>query len=81
MARRLATVTRTDLVSTLSQLRGDSKALELTVYGANNRILATTSTDADSAVPSYPSDEVLFQLRQAGIRLPRLPARGWLAAG
>ncbi len=66
MARRLSTVSRADFVSTLSALRSDSKALELTVYGANNRILATTSTDTDSAVPSYPSDEVLFQLRQAG---------------
>src|SRR5262249_44400505 len=40
-------------------------ALELTVYGPNMRILATTAIDPRAAVPKYPSDEVLFQLRRA----------------
>ncbi|HLF12712.1 MAG TPA: HAMP domain-containing protein, partial [Gammaproteobacteria bacterium] len=65
MADRLATVDRDDLVSVLSNLRNESKALELTIYGANNQILATSSADPNVAVPRYPSDEVLFQLRQA----------------
>jgi PAS domain S-box-containing protein len=53
------------LVATLNALRRDSQALELTVYGSNNQILAITSADLELAVPRYPNDEILFQLRQS----------------
>jgi PAS domain S-box-containing protein len=66
MAARLATTPPAELLSVLSGLRADSRALELTIYGANNQIIATTSLDPDRAVPRFPNDEVLFQLRRAG---------------
>jgi PAS domain S-box-containing protein len=65
LANRLANVDQRDLVPALNALRADSSAVELTVYGPNAQILATTAIDSQSAVPKYPSDEVLFQLRQA----------------
>jgi nitrogen fixation/metabolism regulation signal transduction histidine kinase len=65
LANRLSTVERRDLVSELSRLRVDSSALELTLYGPNSQILATTAVDSQAAVPKYPSEEVLFQLRQS----------------
>ncbi|HUL80691.1 MAG TPA: ATP-binding protein, partial [Gammaproteobacteria bacterium] len=65
LANRLSNVDARDLSPTLNALRADSSALELTVYGANRQILATAAVDRGAAVPRYPSDEVLFQLRQA----------------
>jgi PAS domain S-box-containing protein len=65
LANRLANVDRRDLLPALNALRADSSALELTVYGPNVQILATTVSDARSAVPKYPSDEVIFQVRQS----------------
>jgi PAS domain S-box-containing protein len=53
-----------DFVATLAELRRSSDALDLTVYGANNEILAITSLEPEA--PQYPSDEVLLQLRTAG---------------
>jgi nitrogen fixation/metabolism regulation signal transduction histidine kinase len=64
MAQRLATRERADIVTDLQELLRESRAVELSVYGANNRIVATSSQDPAAAVPSYPSDEILFQLRQ-----------------
>jgi PAS domain S-box-containing protein len=65
LANRLANVDRRDLSPTLNALRAESSALELTVYGPNTQILATAAIDPQAAVPRYPSDEMLFQLRQA----------------
>ena len=66
LANRLANVDQHDLLPALNALRADSSAIELTVYGPNAQILATTTvSDARSAVPKYPSDEVIFQLRQS----------------
>ena len=65
LANRLANVDEHDLLPALNALRVDSSAVELTVYGPNAQILASTAIDSRSAVPKYPSDEVLFQLRQA----------------
>ena len=64
MAAQLATVPEADLLGTLGTLRANSRAIELTIYGANNRILATTSAEQDATMPHYPGDEVIFQLRQ-----------------
>jgi len=65
LANRLANVDPRDLSPTLNGLRAESSALELTVYGLNRQILATAAVDRRAAVPKYPSDESLFQLRQA----------------
>ncbi|HVY65377.1 MAG TPA: ATP-binding protein [Gammaproteobacteria bacterium] len=63
-ARRLASASRSDLATTLNSLRRNSDAIDLTVFGPNNQILAITSIDPEPGAPRYPSDEVLFQLRQ-----------------
>lgn len=60
-AERLGEVRRDDLVATLGDLRKNSDALKITVYGANKEILAITSPEP--AALEYPSDEVLLQLR------------------
>jgi len=65
LANRLANVDQRELPPALNALRADSSAVELTVYGPNAQILATTAIDSRLAVPKYPTDEVLFQLRQA----------------
>ncbi len=65
LANRLSTVERRDLVAELSRLRVESSALELTLYAPNAQILATTAVDSLATVPKYPSDEVVFQLRQS----------------
>jgi PAS domain S-box-containing protein len=64
MAGRLANVPRADLVRMLSTVRADSDALDLTVYGSDNQIIGITSLDLEPAVPRYPTDEVLLQVRQ-----------------
>jgi PAS domain S-box-containing protein len=64
MAQRLSASQRSDTVGELGALRRASGALELTIYGANNQILATSSLSPEAAVPAYPTDELVFQLRQ-----------------
>ena len=64
LARRLASVQGSELPRTLNALRRDTDAVDLTVYGPNNQILAITSIDPEPGAPRYPADEVLFQLRQ-----------------
>ena len=63
MAQRLSSLDAT-LVNELSRMRGESGAIELTVFGANNQIIATSSDNPGAAVPAYPNEEVIFQLRQ-----------------
>jgi PAS domain S-box-containing protein len=65
LAGRLANLDRRDLVPVLTEMRAESAALELTVYGPNSRILASTAIDSHPAVPKYPTEEVLFQLHQS----------------
>jgi nitrogen fixation/metabolism regulation signal transduction histidine kinase len=64
IAQRLAASQRADVVGELGDLRRASGALELTVFGPNNQILATSSQSPEAAVPRYPSEELAFQLRQ-----------------
>ena len=59
-------------------MRADSSALELTLYGPNSQILATTAVDSQAAVPKYPSDEVVFQLRQSQMYVSIEPQPGGL---
>jgi len=65
LANRLGNADPRDLSQALNALRADSSALELTAYGPNRQILATSGVDRRATVPRYPSDELLFQLRQA----------------
>src|SRR5712671_3123254 len=64
LARRLGSVPRSELPTTLNAMRRDTDAVDLTVYGPNNQILAITSIDPEPGAPRYPTEEVLFQLRQ-----------------
>jgi PAS domain S-box-containing protein len=64
LARRLGSVPRAELPTTLNALRRGTDAVDLTVYGPNNQILAITSIDPEPRAPRYPTDEVLLQLRQ-----------------
>ena len=48
----------------LSELVRTSGAAEATLFGANNRIIATSSLDPAAVVPGYPNEEVVFQLRR-----------------
>jgi PAS domain S-box-containing protein len=64
LAQRVSGLDREELVATLNTLRREVAATELTVYGADNEILATTSSDPARSVPRYPSDELLLQLRR-----------------
>jgi PAS domain S-box-containing protein len=64
LARRLGSVPRAELPTTLNALRRGTDAVDLTVYGPNNQILAITSMDPEPRAPRYPTDEVFLQLRQ-----------------
>ena len=64
MATRLASSGYTDIVGELSDLRRESRAGELTIFTANDQILATSSGNSSVGVPRYPSDEIVLQLGQ-----------------
>src|SRR5690606_23967415 len=62
LATRLPDIGSANLVSEIGVLRRESGAEELSLFGANNRIVATSSSTPGVEV-LYPSDELLFQLR------------------
>ncbi|HET8696357.1 MAG TPA: ATP-binding protein, partial [Gammaproteobacteria bacterium] len=64
IASQLAAEPRDELVRTLSGLQAESGALQITVYGRGNQILATTGRENESDVPRYPTDEMLMQVRR-----------------
>ena len=64
MAQQLASSERTDVVGELGELRRQNEAAELTIFAANDQILATSSENPELTLPRPPSDEVIFQLRQ-----------------
>jgi len=65
MAQQIARSGRTDFVTELGELRRASSAVELTIFAAaNDQILATSAENPSTAVPQYPGDELMFQLRQ-----------------
>jgi nitrogen fixation/metabolism regulation signal transduction histidine kinase len=53
-----------DTVGTLGKLRRDSDALDLTLFGGNSRIVATSSDRIGEITPARASDEMLMQVRQ-----------------
>jgi nitrogen fixation/metabolism regulation signal transduction histidine kinase len=64
IAIKLATVPDRQLVFELSLLRRDSGASEMTLYGDNNRILATSSDTAASSLPKPLTEEVALLMQQ-----------------
>ena len=61
---RLEGLTGQALVAELGQVRAAIGAEEMTIVGANNSIVATSSDYQGSRVPLRPSDEVRLQTRQ-----------------
>lgn len=61
VAKRLGEVNERQLVFELSMLRRESGAREMTLYGANARILATSSDSAAARLPEPLSEEVMLQ--------------------
>jgi nitrogen fixation/metabolism regulation signal transduction histidine kinase len=64
IAERLNNVDRAQAVRELGQMRRISGALELTIFGPDNQIVATNSADPNASVPVYPGEEIVVQLRQ-----------------
>jgi nitrogen fixation/metabolism regulation signal transduction histidine kinase len=64
IAQQLGRGNQRQLVSELSMLRRESGASEITIYGSNNRILATSSGSSEAGLPRALSEEALLQLQQ-----------------
>jgi len=64
VAQKLATVPDRQLVFELGILRRESGASEMTLYGDNNRVIATSSDTAASALPKPLSEEVALLMQQ-----------------
>jgi len=64
IADRLREVSGRQLFFELSMLRRESGASEITVFGTNRRILATSSDLAAGTMPTLLKDEVILQIRQ-----------------
>ena len=64
VAQRLAHVNDRQLVFELSMLRRESGASEMTLYGSNNTILATSSDSSAGTMPKALTEEVALLMRQ-----------------
>jgi nitrogen fixation/metabolism regulation signal transduction histidine kinase len=64
IAQQLGQSNERQLVFELSMLRRESGASEITIYGSNNRILATSSDSSEAELPRALSEEVVLQLQQ-----------------
>jgi nitrogen fixation/metabolism regulation signal transduction histidine kinase len=65
VAQRLAMVADRQAVFELSMLRRESGASEMTLYGQNNTVLATSSDSATATLPKPLTEEVVLQMQQA----------------
>jgi nitrogen fixation/metabolism regulation signal transduction histidine kinase len=63
-AEQLSMVLDGQLFFELSMLRRQAGASEMTLYGPNNTVLATTSNSATASLPSPLTDEVMLQMQQ-----------------
>jgi nitrogen fixation/metabolism regulation signal transduction histidine kinase len=61
---RLRQVIPRQLIFELSLLRRESGASEITLYGTNSQIIATSSGQSTASLPKSLSDEVVLQIRQ-----------------
>jgi nitrogen fixation/metabolism regulation signal transduction histidine kinase len=68
MARELesrqAPATQSEILRAVSELRQRNGATELTLLGANSRIIATSMDRPGTALPSRPNEEIAWQVRQ-----------------
>lgn len=62
LASALSNVSDSDAALALSDLINGTRAVELTLFGSNNRIIATTSEVASPMVPGMPDDGILQTL-------------------
>jgi nitrogen fixation/metabolism regulation signal transduction histidine kinase len=63
-AQRLSLVTDAQAVFELSILRREAGASEMTLYGSNNTVLATSSGSATAGLPKPLNEEVVLQMQQ-----------------
>ncbi|MFI5224519.1 MAG: two-component sensor histidine kinase, partial [Nitrospirales bacterium] len=61
---RLRQVAPRQLIFELSLLRRESGASEITLYGTNSQIIATSSGQSSAGIPKMLTDEVVLQIRQ-----------------
>ena len=64
VAQRLAQVNDRQIIFELSMLRRESGASEMTLYGQNNTVLATSSDSATASLPKPLTEEVVLQMQQ-----------------
>jgi len=64
IAERLQDVTPRQLIFELSMLRRETGASEVSIFGSNNRIVATSSDQSTASLPTPLTDEVMLQIRQ-----------------
>ncbi len=65
IADRLQEVNPRQLIFELSMLRRESGASEISIYGRNSQILATSSDQSAGSLPKPLTDEVVLQIRQS----------------
>lgn len=64
IANRLRDVSTRQLIFELSMVRRESRSSEVSIFGSNNRIIATSSDESAGSLPKPLTDEVLLQIRQ-----------------
>ena len=64
VAQRLSVVNDRQTVFELSMLRRESGASEMTLYGDNNTVLATSTGSSTASLPKPLSEEVVLQIQQ-----------------
>jgi nitrogen fixation/metabolism regulation signal transduction histidine kinase len=63
-AQRLATVNDRQVIFELGLLRRDNGASDMTLYGNNNTVLATSSDSSTASLPKPLNEEVVLQIQQ-----------------
>ncbi len=64
VARRLSQVSERQLIFELSMLRRESGANEMTLFGRNTQIIATSTDNASASLPRPLAEEVILQTQQ-----------------
>ena len=64
IANRLQDISTRQLIFELSMLRREAGASEISIFGSNNRIVATSSDLSAGSLPKALTDEVMLQVRQ-----------------
>jgi nitrogen fixation/metabolism regulation signal transduction histidine kinase len=64
VARRLSQANDRQIIFELSMLRREAGASEMTLYGENNTVLATSTDSSSASLPKPLSEEVVLQMQQ-----------------